>query len=151
MSFELFSMISVSFQNPIRILHQKETIKQCNYEKELDVIFIFRSFCCTNFSGCSDDDNSDVPENTHLVSKEVQAAFNAKYPQAKDVEWELKGDYAVADFYWDGGEHSAWFNPLSAAWYMTETDVRYENLPEPVLAAIKQANMLTGGWMMWIS
>lgn len=30
--------------------------------------------------------------------KEVQAAFNAKYPQAKDVEWELKGDYAVADF-----------------------------------------------------
>ena len=44
-----FSMISVSFQNPIRILHQKETIKQCNYEKELDVIFIFRSFCCTNF------------------------------------------------------------------------------------------------------
>ena len=46
-----------------------------------------------------------------------------------------KVDYAVADFYWDGGEHSAWFNPLSAAWYMTETDVRYENLPEPVLAA----------------
>jgi hypothetical protein len=45
----VFSMISVSFQNPIRILHQKETIKQCNYEKELDVIFIFRSFCCTNF------------------------------------------------------------------------------------------------------
>ena len=38
---------------------------------------------------------------------------------------------------WDGGEHSAWFNPLSAAWYMTETDVRYENLPEPVLAAHK--------------
>lgn len=67
------------------------------------------------------------------------------------MEWELKGDYAVADFYWDGGEHSAWFNPLSAAWYMTETDVRYENLPEPVLAAHKQANMLTGGWMMWIS
>ena len=44
-------------------------------------------------------DNSDVPENTHLVSKEVQAAFNAKYPQAKDVEWELKGDYAVCLLY----------------------------------------------------
>ena len=38
MSFELFSMISVSFQNPIRILHQKETIKQCNYEKELEIV-----------------------------------------------------------------------------------------------------------------
>lgn len=49
----------------------------------------------------------------------------------------LKGDYAVVDFNWDGGEHSAWFNPLSAAWYMTETDVRYENLPEPILTAHK--------------
>ena len=101
------------------------------------LFLFFAAFAALTFSGCSDDDNSDVPENTHLVSKEVQAAFNAKYPQAKDVEWELKGDYAVADFYWDGGEHSAWFNPLSAAWYMTETDVRYENLPEPVLAAHK--------------
>lgn len=71
--------------------------------KRIGCYFYFRSFCCTNFSGCSDDDNSDVPENTHLVSKEVQAAFNAKYPQAKDVEWELKGDYAVVDFNWDGG------------------------------------------------
>ena len=104
-------------------------------KKSWMLFLFFAAFAALTFSGCSDDDNSDAPENTHLVSKEVQAAFNAKYPQAKDVEWELKGDYAVVDFYWDGGEHSAWFNPLSAAWYMTETDVRYENLPEPVLAA----------------
>ena len=106
-------------------------------KKNWMLFLFFAAFAALTFSGCSDDDNSDVPENTHLVSKEVQAAFNAKYPQAKDVEWELKGDYAVADFYWDGGEHSAWFNPLSAAWYMTETDVRYENLPEPILTAHK--------------
>lgn len=130
-------MISVSFQNPIRILHQKDTIKQCDYEKNWMLFLFFAASAALTFSGCSDDDNSDVPENTHLVSKEVQAAFNAKYPQAKDVEWELKGDYAVVDFNWDGGEHSAWFNPLSAAWYMTETDVRYENLPEPILTAHK--------------
>ena len=84
-------------------------------KKNWMLFLFFAAFAALTFSGCSDDDNSDVPENTHLVSKEVQAAFNAKYPQAKDVEWELKGDYAVADFYWDGGEHSAWFNPLSAA------------------------------------
>lgn len=91
-------MISVSFQNPIRILHQKETIKQCNYEKSWMLFLFFAAFAALTFSGCSDDDNSDAPENTHLVSKEVQAAFNAKYPQAKDVKWELKGDYAVVDF-----------------------------------------------------
>lgn len=106
-------------------------------KKNWMLFLFFAASAALTFSGCSDDDNSDVPENTHLVSKEVQAAFNAKYPQAKDVEWELKGDYAVVDFNWDGGEHSAWFNPLSAAWYMTETDVRYENLPEPILTAHK--------------
>ena len=67
-------------------------------KKNWMLFLFFAAFAALTFSGCSDDDNSDVPENTHLVSKEVQAAFNAKYPQAKDVEWELKGDYAVADF-----------------------------------------------------
>lgn len=34
---------------------------------------------------------------------------------------------------------------------MTETDVRYEIFPNLYLLPIKQANMLIGGWMMWIS
>lgn len=93
------------------------------------------AFAALAFSSCNDSDYADVPENTHLVSEEVQDAFNAKYPQARDVEWELKGDYAVVDFDWNGGEHSAWFNPASGAWCMTDTDIRYESLPEPVLAA----------------
>jgi hypothetical protein len=66
-------------------------------KKNWMLFLFFAASAALTFSGCSDDDNSDVPENTHLVSKEVQAAFNAKYPQAKDVEWELKGDYAVVD------------------------------------------------------
>ena len=64
-------------------------------KKNWMLFLFFAAFAALTFSGCSDDDNSDVPENTHLVSKEVQAAFNAKYPQAKDVEWELKGDGMV--------------------------------------------------------
>lgn len=67
-------------------------------KKNWMLFLFFAAFAALTFSGCSDDDNSDVPENTHLVSKEVQAAFNAKYPQAKDVEWELKGDYACSRF-----------------------------------------------------
>lgn len=87
------------------------------------------------FSSCSDDDNDGAPEGTHLVSKEVQNAFNTKYPQARDVEWKLKGNYAVVDFDWNGSGHSAWFDPSSASWYMTETDIRYADLPQPVKAA----------------
>lgn len=85
------------------------------------------------FTACSDDDDNGVPEGSHLVSKEVQDAFNTKFPQARDVEWKLKGDYAVVDFDWNGSEHSAWFNPSSAAWYMTETDLRYADLPQAVI------------------
>ena len=83
-------------------------------KKNWMLFLFFAASAALTFSGCSDDDNSDVPENTHLVSKEVQAAFNAKYPQAKDVEWELKGDYAVVDFNWDGGEHSA-YRPIGSS------------------------------------
>lgn len=87
------------------------------------------------FSGCSEEDDNGTPEGTHLVSKEVQNAFNAKYPQARDVEWELKGNYAVVDFDWNGAEHSAWFDPSSASWYMTETDIRYADVPQAVRTA----------------
>lgn len=87
------------------------------------------------FSGCSEEDDNGAPEGAHLVSKEVQNAFNAKYPQARDVEWELKGNYAVVDFDWNGVEHSAWFDPSSASWYMTETDIRYADVPQAVRTA----------------
>lgn len=87
------------------------------------------------FSGCSDEDDNGAPEGAYLVSKEVQNAFNAKYPQARDAEWELKGNYAVVDFDWNGIEHSAWFDPLSASWYMTETDIRYADVPQAVRTA----------------
>lgn len=87
------------------------------------------------FGSCSDNDDNGIPENAHLVSKEVQDAFNAKYPQARDVEWELKGSYAVVDFDWNGSGHSAWFDPASASWYMTETDIRYADLPQAVRTA----------------
>ena len=46
-------------------------------KKNWMLFLFFAAFAALTFSGCSDDDNSDVPENTHLVSKEVQAAFNA--------------------------------------------------------------------------
>ena len=60
-------------------------------KKNWMLFLFFAAFAALTFSGCSDDDNSDVPENTHLVSKEVQAAFNAKYPQAKDVILRING------------------------------------------------------------
>ena len=39
-------------------------------KKNWMLFLFFAAFAALTFSGCSDDDNSDVPENTHLVSKE---------------------------------------------------------------------------------
>ncbi|WP_455674322.1 PepSY-like domain-containing protein [Phocaeicola sp.] len=99
-------------------------------KKNWMLFLIFAASAMLTFSGCSDDDNT--PEGTHLVSKEVQNAFNEKFPQAYNVEWELKGNYAVVDFDWNGSEHSSWFDPTSATWFMTETDLRYTDLPQAV-------------------
>lgn len=100
--------------------------------KKTWMLFLF--FATTGMltlNSCSDDDNG-APDNTHLVSKEVQNAFKSKYPDARNVEWELKGKYAVADFDWNGSEHSSWFDPTTAAWYMTETDLSIADLPQAV-------------------
>lgn len=112
-------------------------------KKNWMLLLFFPLVSLSAFTGCNDDVD-DLPENTHLVSKEVQDAFNSKYPQARDVEWELRGIYAVVDFDWNGSDHSAWFDPASALWYMTETDLRYADLPQ----AVRQAHE-TGEYAAW--
>lgn len=73
-------------------------------------------------------DNND--DESIAVPTELQSAFSAKYPNAANVKWESKSGYYVADFY-DGYEASAWFTQ-DGKWQMTETDIPYTALPEPV-------------------
>ena len=47
-------------------------------KKSWMLFLFFAAFAALTFSGCSDDDNSDAPENTHLVSKEVQGEAAAR-------------------------------------------------------------------------
>ena len=50
-------------------------------KKNWMLFLFFAAFAALTFSGCSDDDNSDVPENTHLVSKEVHLMQNIRKPK----------------------------------------------------------------------
>lgn len=87
--------------------------------------------------GCDDDDNiKNVPEG-------VKSSFNERYPNAKKVEWEQKNGYYVADFRNDGCETDAWFDG-SGIWYMTETDVPFDALPEVVKSAFRSSQY--GSW-----
>lgn len=77
---------------------------------------------------CSDDDKND---NVKQIPEPVKIALVEKYPDAKNVEWETKREYHVAEFYQDKNEVSAWFDG-AGVWVMSETDIDFSALPEAV-------------------
>ena len=80
-------------------------------------VFLLAALSLCLFQSCDNDDNEPVPG---YVSAETKAAFDEKYPAAKDVEWETRNDYLIVDFKQDKVEKEAWFDN-SGTWYMTET------------------------------
>ena len=59
-------------------------------------VFLLAALSLCLFQSCDNDDNEPVPG---YVSAETKAAFDEKYPAAKDVEWETRNDYLIVDFY----------------------------------------------------
>lgn len=55
-------------------------------------------------------------------SKKRLQALKQLYPNAQNVEWEMKGDYYVADCWVTGDELDVWFD-ANANWVMTENEL----------------------------
>lgn len=72
----------------------------------------------TVLSSCGDDDDDKV---TGSVPEAFTKALQAKFPEAKNVEWERKGNYYVAEFTHNFQETDVWFGD-GAQWAMTVTD-----------------------------
>jgi len=87
------------------------------------------------------DKDNDIPDN---ISRQAQEAFAAKYPSASHISWQIKRGYAVADFRQgsNGEECSAWFDN-AGKWYMTETEIRFDDLPEAVKTAFRGSEYAT--------
>jgi len=81
------------------------------------------------FAACDDDDGI-------RVDPVIDDAFRALYPGASRVEWNHRGDYYVADFDHRAADAEAWFD-RRGTWHMTETDIRYRDLPAAVRAAFE--------------
>ena len=81
----------------------------------------------TILAGCEKEDDIRVDQT-------IKNAFRNQYPDAARVEWEKKAGYYVAEFRMNNTEAEAWYSP-QAIWYMTETDVRYDDLPQAVKEA----------------
>ena len=78
--------------------------------------------------GCEDDDLRRPGNQT------VENSFTEKYAGATAIDWEKKGDYWVVDFRKDNKKMEAWFGN-DGEWYLTETDISFDALPEPVKTA----------------
>ncbi len=89
------------------------------------------------FYGCENDDN------LHPGNQTAEKAFTSKYPDATRIDWEKEGEYWVVDFYSDANEMEAWFGQ-TGEWYLTETDLLFNALPEAVQTAFS-----TGEYQSW--
>lgn len=78
------------------------------------------------FTSC-DDDNDD----NYTPDEKIVNVLHEKYPNAKHVEWELKNNHYVADFYLNNIEKEAWIN-TQGEWVMTESDILFKDLPQAV-------------------
>lgn len=92
-------------------------------------------------AGCDSDKGGSRSD---TVSPQVLKAFSELFPGAESVTWAVKGDYAVASFYWEGtraaggpANCSAWFDNAQGSWSMTETEIPYPALPEAVRTAFE--------------
>ena len=71
-----------------------------------------------SFGACSDEDDDPAfnpPSN-------ITEALKQLYPAAQNIEWEMKGDYYVADCWVTGDELDVWFD-ANANWVMTENEL----------------------------
>ncbi|XOV91545.1 MAG: PepSY-like domain-containing protein [Bacteroidota bacterium] len=76
-------------------------------------------------------DNKNVPE-------KVLSAFNAKFPDAKKVEWEMENDSEwEAEFKWNAKEYSANFS-ADGKWRETEYEIKESEIPSNIRAILDQ-------------
>ena len=89
------------------------------------------------------------------VSRQAQQALKTKYPDAQNIEWTLRGNYAVADFSLsvvksassDGSRFTAWFENANGQWAMTETNIDFSVLPQAVQEGVKAGKYAESeGW-----
>lgn len=101
--------------------------------KKLFIAIAVMAVTMTGFSSCSDDDDDLV-----TVDPAYTNALSAIYPGVADkAEWEVKGEYYVAEFRNDQRQDvDVWF-AQGAKWAMTEIDLGRNplSLPDAVSAS----------------
>ena len=94
--------------------------------------------CLMTLAGCN-----KASADTDVVNARAKAELSRKYPDATNVKWLSKNGYIVAKFntqairsFGSDYDFSVWFSG-DGEWRMTESEVAYDALPEPVKAAFR--------------
>lgn len=99
-------------------------------------------------SACSDEDG---PNTIGKIPDNVIEAFNSQYPNASNVSWSIKDDYAVASFNIaetrsDDGRNKAWYRISDAKWAMSNYEITYSNVPQIVRTAFESTEYAQSPW-----
>lgn len=85
----------------------------------MNLYALFFGLALFGFCSC-DNDDSVTPD------PQARQAFESKYPNATQVEWEKKNNYLIAEFIDNQLDGKAWFD-ATGQWYMTETELTHTN------------------------
>lgn len=87
--------------------------------------------------------NNDDDLTLKSVPEAVKTSMKQKYPNARNTEWKKRGTYIVSEFALDNVKDAkAWFRP-DGEWYMTESDILFEELPVAVKEAFNVSTYAT--------
>ena len=87
-------------------------------------------------ASCKDDDDDTAVSN---ASKETLYRL---FPDANNIAWSVRGNYVVADFSAETSRYTAWLDN-AGNWYMTESDMLFEQLPQAVKEAFNSSEYAT--------
>lgn len=96
-------------------------------------MLLFAAMAMMTLQACEKSDGTGQD----AVSEKAKQALEARYPGASNVSWQSKNGYVVATFTQaavravPADQLSAWFDN-GGSWYMTETNIRFDQLPEAV-------------------
>lgn len=100
-------------------------------------------------TACNSDDSATSDSGNANVPSAVLEAFQQQYYDATNVTWNVKGNYAVADFSAEGQNgtrSSAWYDTTTGKWVMTDGELPYGSLPAEVIEAFEATEYSKEPW-----